>query len=71
MSVTLYSTHCPKCDVLEKKLQNKGVEYQAVYDFDKKELIKKGFVSAPVLVVDDEYMDFSKANNWINTFREV
>ncbi len=37
MSVTLYSTHCPKCDVLEKKLQNKGIKYQAVYDVDKKE----------------------------------
>lgn len=70
MSVTLYSTHCPKCDVLEKKLQNNGVEYQAVYDFDKKELIKKGFASAPVLVVDNEYMDFSKANNWIKSLNE-
>ena len=66
MNIILYSTHCPKCDVLEKMLQNNGLEYQAIYEFDKKELIKKGFVSAPVLVVDDEYMDFKEANHWIN-----
>lgn len=65
MNIVLYSTNCPKCNVLEKKLQNSGLKYQAIYEFDKKELIKKGFASAPVLAVDDKYMDFAEANRWI------
>lgn len=65
MSVKLYSTHCPRCNVLEKKLTQKGIEFELIDDFDVKTLIKKGFLSAPVLVVDDNYMDFIKANDWL------
>ena len=30
--VTLYSTHCPRCLVLEKKLKQKNISYQEVND---------------------------------------
>lgn len=66
MKIILYSTDCPKCSILEKKLGQKGLEFDLIKNFDKKEMIKKGFVGAPILVVDDQYMDFSTANNWIN-----
>ena len=32
MSVVLYSTHCPRCNVLEKKLQQKNISYEEVND---------------------------------------
>ena len=66
MKVTLYSTKCPRCRVIAAKLQKKNIEFELVEDFDLNILIDKGFKSAPVLVVDDEYMDFGKANTWIN-----
>lgn len=65
MDVKLYSTHCPRCIVLEKKLNQKEIKYELIDDFDVNILIDKGFLSAPILVVGDEYMEFSKANEWI------
>lgn len=61
---TLYSTHCPKCEILKKKLTAKNVEFDEVNDIDI--MIEKGYVSSPMLEVDGEIMDFTKANNWIN-----
>lgn len=66
--VKLYTTGCPKCKVLEKKLEEKGISYEHIYDFDSKELTDKGFYSMPVLEVEGEYLDFKKAIDWVNHF---
>ena len=65
MKVTLYSTHCPRCIVLEEKLEDAEIEYTLVEDQSVME--EKGFLSAPMLDVDGEVMDFSKAVKWINS----
>ena len=62
--ITLYSTGCPKCRVIETKLEQKGIEYQINNNIDI--LVEKGFISVPVLDVDGDFMDFTKANKWIN-----
>lgn len=62
--ITLYSTHCPKCVVLEKKLDTKNIQYELVEDQDV--MIEKGFMTAPVLDVDGKVMQFKEANDWIN-----
>lgn len=64
MDITLFSTHCPKCSVLEKKLRQKHMEFKEVNDV--KKMTAKGFASAPVLEVDGICMDFAKAVTWIN-----
>lgn len=65
MQVVLYSTHCPRCCVLEKKLKQKNISYEEVDDV---EIMKeKGYLSVPVLEVNGKSMDFKAANNWINT----
>ena len=64
MKVVLYTTHCPKCIVLEKKLASKNISYEEVTDVDL--MINKGFDVMPVLEVDDTVMDFKTANTWIN-----
>ena len=64
MKVILYTTHCPKCTVLEKKLTSKNIPYEEVTDVDL--MINKGFDAMPVLEVDDTVMDFKTANTWIN-----
>lgn len=64
MVVTLYSTHCPKCNVLEKKLKQKDISYEEVNDI---EIMKeKGYLSVPVLEVDGIGMDFKEAVDWVN-----
>lgn len=65
MKVTFFSTHCPKCLVLEKKLQQKNVTYDEVNDVDV--MTAKGYMSVPMLEVDGVSLDFKKANDWLNT----
>nr|WP_270249272.1 hypothetical protein [Coprococcus catus] len=64
MKVVLYTTHCPKCSVLEKKLSAKNINYSEVTD--EEIMAKKGFDAVPILEVDGITMDFKAANTWIN-----
>lgn len=66
--VVLYSTGCPKCKILEQKLDMKNIEYEKTNDVS--ELVKMGFTSAPVLKIDNEYLEFKAANEWINEYGE-
>ena len=54
---------CPKCKILQAKLDEKGLEYEKSDNMQ--ELIDLGFKTVPVLEVDGEYMDFGKAMKWI------
>ena len=47
MNIILYSTHCPKCSVIEKKLNLKNIQYQICDDVNI--MKEKGFLSAPIL----------------------
>ena len=62
--IILYTTHCPKCKVLETKLNNKNLEYTIIDDVD--EITGMGIMSIPVLKVDDVLYSFKEANDWIN-----
>lgn len=62
--VTLYSTHCPKCVIIEKKLAQKNIEYKENNDIDK--MLEMGLQSVPWLEVDGQLMDFNQAIKWIN-----
>ena len=64
MQITLFSTHCPRCSVLEKKLKQKGIDYDEVNDVSIME--EKGFLTAPMLEVDGAAMSFGEAVKWIN-----
>lgn len=64
MNVILYSTNCPKCNVLEKKLSEAKIDFTVVNDV--KKMIEKGFRSAPVLEVDGDVFDFKQAIEWVN-----
>lgn len=62
--VTLYTTHCPKCNVLTAKLNEKGIQYEEVDDVNT--MISKNIMTAPYLEVDGNLMDFVNAVNWVN-----
>ena len=42
MGITLYTTHCPKCKVVERKLQMANVEYSQSEDIQEMINLKEG-----------------------------
>lgn len=64
--ITLYTTHCAQCVVLERKLAQKGIKYTEVDDVI--EMNKLGILSVPCLKVDDEPLKkFKEAVEWVNS----
>lgn len=63
--IVFYSTHCPKCSVLEKKLKQANIEYTEINDVGT--MLAKGMTSAPNLEVDGKLMGFTEAVEWINS----
>jgi glutaredoxin len=64
MNVILYSTHCPKCNVLETKLKQKNIQYEEVNDTEI--MTQKGFTAVPMLEVNGIIMDYKQAVEWVN-----
>lgn len=63
--ITIYTTEtCPKCKILKKKLEDKGIEYTEVTDEEK--LRQMDILSVPVMTVDGERMDFAEAIKYVN-----
>lgn len=63
IKVTFYSNDCPRCNILQQKLDEKGVMYEKVSDV---EIMKqKGFMSVPMLEVDENIMNYLEAINWV------
>lgn len=64
MNIVVYSTHCPQCKVLEKKLQMAGIEFTICDDMDK--MNEMSMKSAPGLQVDGgPVMNFKDAMTWL------
>lgn len=61
--VTFYSTHCPKCNILEKKLKASNINYIENNDVDV--MLSKGLLTAPALEVDGEIYTFTQAVEWL------
>lgn len=62
--IKMYTTGCPRCNVLKKKLDEKDVQYETITDKDI--MISKGFSVVPILEVDDRTMGYTEAVKWIN-----
>lgn len=62
----LYTVGCPKCHVLEKKLQAKGIDFEIVDD--KSIMEREGITSLPVLELEDgKRLSFSEAVQYVNS----
>lgn len=64
----LFTLDCPRCKVLEKKLEQSGINFTVCKD--KELMLKNGFDLLPVLKVDDKVMGFKEAVKWINERKE-
>ena len=62
----LYSTGCPKCNVLKKKLDNANIAYNLNTTFNAEELVAQGYDEVPLLKIDDKILRFSEAVDWVN-----
>lgn len=61
----LYTTHCPKCRILEKKLADKGVSFKICDSRD--ELSAAKINSVPVLQLPDgTKLDYLAAVKYVN-----
>lgn len=61
----LYSTGCPRCIILEKKLAEKNMKYN--YEDNAEIMLAKGMTTAPMLEVDGKLLDFARAIEYINS----
>ena len=60
--ITLYSTNCIKCKQLEKRLNERQINYKICTDIN---IMKNlGISAVPYLQVNDELMDFAHAWKW-------
>ena len=65
MEVIFYTTHCPQCSILAKKLEQRNIQYTTVDDVETmKEL---GITSVPVLSVGGVLMNFRNAVDLVNS----
>ena len=68
MQTILYSTGCPRCNILKKKLDAKNIPFAEFTD--KEQMIAMGFDDVPILSVDDKLMNFAAANEWVDNYSE-
>ena len=60
----LYSTGCPKCKVLETKLNMKHIKFEICEDVDL--MLTKGIQQLPCLEIDGKLMSFIDAIKWVD-----
>lgn len=59
----LYSTGCPKCNVLKRKLADANIPYTEVTDVQT--ILSKGIEAVPVFESEGKLMDFSQTIKWL------
>lgn len=62
--MTLYTTNCPKCKILESKLKAKNIKYDTVTDIEVMQ--RKGFHQAPMLEIGNMVLGYLSAINYLN-----
>lgn len=62
--VIFYTTGCPKCKILKKKLDEKNIAY-AIND-SVAEMLKLGITQVPVLSIDGQLKNFKESVEWVN-----
>ena len=75
--IIFYTTNCPRCQVLKKKMDSLGIEYTICNDVNKME--KLGIMTVPTLEIEEEMfdssmfttlLDFSQAVKWLKEYEK-
>lgn len=67
MKVKLYTTHCPKCKILEERLNEKKVKYEVIDNIE--ELQKMNFKSVPNLEIDGKIYNYLDSIKYLNKMK--
>lgn len=62
--VILYSTGCPRCNVLKSKLSEKKIEYSEITSVEDMKTL--GITDVPILSINGQIHDFKSAVEWVN-----
>lgn len=69
MKIKFFTIDCPRCNVLQKKMDRKGVNYEVIKS--EKIFKEKNITVFPMLSIDDgPLMNFTEANAWVNELEE-
>ena len=75
--IIFYTTNCPKCQVLKKKMDSLGIEYELNNDIE--EMLLQGIQTVPMLRIEEELfdssslttlLDFSQAVKWLKEYEK-
>lgn len=65
MKVVLYTTHCPICEMLKSKLEERHIEY--VENTNVEEMKILGLSTVPALSIGDKILGAKDAIDFLNT----
>lgn len=67
--IVAYSTNCPKCKILKKKLESSGLEYEFIEDEEEVLRVARehNILEAPFTIIDGEVLNFSQTIKALQT----
>lgn len=65
--IVLYSTNCPNCRMLEKKLTDANIKFDICTDMEV--MKEKNITSAPSLEINGKIYTFFEANQWLKNVK--
>lgn len=68
MKICLYTIGCPRCLILEKKLEEAKIPYDIITD--EKTIAQENITIVPVLKIDNKLYDFAESIKWIKEQKE-
>lgn len=75
--IIFYTTNCPRCQVLKKKMDSLGIEYELNNNIE--EMALQGIQTVPMLRIEEELfdssslttlLDFSQAVKWLKEYEK-
>lgn len=68
-NIIFYSTGCPRCRILKKKLDEKGIHYEICSD--EEHMTGLGLTEVPALGIKGRLYSFREAVEWLNHIEGV
>lgn len=64
-NIILYSTGCPKCEILKKKMGEKNISYTEINDIDI--MNEKNITFVPMLEIEGKLLNYRESVGFINS----
>lgn len=63
--IILYSTGCPKCEILKKKMGEKNISYTEINDIDI--MNEKNITFVPMLEIEGKLLNYRESVSFVNS----